>query len=37
MVVDVKTPQITKTANKLYAIFKSNYPHYLETGIIRFT
>jgi DNA-directed RNA polymerase specialized sigma24 family protein len=36
MVIDVKTPQITKTANKLYAIFKSNYPYYLETGIIRF-
>lgn len=37
MVVDVKTPQITKTANKLYAIFKKSYPYYLETGIIKFT
>jgi 16S rRNA A1518/A1519 N6-dimethyltransferase RsmA/KsgA/DIM1 with predicted DNA glycosylase/AP lyase activity len=36
MVVDVKTPQITKAANKLYDIFKSNYPYYLETGIIKF-
>lgn len=36
MIVDVKTPQITKTANKLYAIFKKAYPYYLETGVIKF-
>lgn len=30
--VDVKTPKITKIANKLYAIFKEKYLFYLEHG-----
>ena len=30
--VDVKTPKITKIANKLYAIFKDKYMFYLEHG-----
>ena len=30
--VDVKTPKITKIANKLYAIFKEKYMFYLEHG-----
>ena len=30
--VDVKTPKITKIANKLYAIFKEKYLFYLERG-----
>lgn len=34
--VDVKTPKITKIANKLYDIFKSNYIFYLENGYTRF-
>ena len=34
--VDVKTPKITKIANKLYDIFKSQYVFYLENGYTRF-
>lgn len=34
--VDVKTPKITKIANKLYDIFKGNYVFYLENGYTRF-
>jgi hypothetical protein len=30
--VDVKTPKITKIANKLYDIFKEKYLFYLEHG-----
>ena len=35
-IVDVKTPKITKIANQLYTIFKSNYTFYLEHGYARF-
>ena len=34
--VDVKTPKITKIANKLYSIFKNNYIFYLENGYVKF-
>ena len=34
--LEVKTPKITKIANKLYDIFKGNYIFYLETGYIDF-
>ena len=34
--VDVKTPKITKIADKLYAIFKSQYIFYLENGYANF-
>ena len=34
--VDVKTPKITKIANRLYDIFKDNYIFYLETGYTKF-
>lgn len=34
--VDVKTPKITKIANRLYEIFKSNYLFYLENGYVDF-
>ena len=34
--VDVKTPKITKIADKLYDIFKSQYIFYLENGYTRF-
>jgi len=34
--VDVKTPKITKIADKLHVIFKSQYIHYLDTGYARF-
>ena len=34
--VDVKTPKITKIANKLHEIFKTNYVFYLENGYVRF-
>ena len=34
--VDVKTPKITKIANKLYGIFKSNYIFFLENGYVKF-
>ena len=33
---DVKTPKITKIADKLHAIFKTNYVFYLENGYTRF-
>ena len=35
-IVDVKTPKITKIANRLYDIFKSNYVFYLEHGYTKF-
>jgi len=34
--VDVKTPKITKIANKLYGIFKGNYIFFLENGYTNF-
>ena len=34
--VDAKTPKITKIANQLYDIFKSNYIFYLEHGYVKF-
>ena len=34
--LEVKTPKITKIANKLYDLFKNNYIFYLETGYINF-
>ena len=34
--VEVKTPKITKIADKLYDIFRSNYIHYLEYGYVKF-
>lgn len=34
--LEVKTPKITKIANKLYGLFKDNYISYLETGYIDF-
>ena len=34
--VEVKTPKITKIADKLYDIFRSNYIHYLEYGYTKF-
>lgn len=34
--IDVKTPKITKVANKLNEIFKKNYVFYLENGYIKF-
>ena len=34
--VDVKTPKITKIANKLYDILKGNYIFYLENGYTNF-
>jgi hypothetical protein len=34
--VDVKTPKITKIADKLYDIFKNGYVFYLENGYIKF-
>ncbi len=34
--LEVKTPKITKIANKLYELFKNNYIYYLETGYIDF-
>ena len=34
--VDVKTPKITKIANRLYDIFKDNYIFYLENGYTSF-
>ena len=34
--VDVTTPKITKIANQLHEIFKSNYVFYLENGYARF-
>ncbi len=34
--VEVKTPKITKIADKLYDIFRSNYIHFLEYGYNKF-
>ena len=34
--VDVKTPKITKIANQLHEIFKTNYVFYLDNGYTRF-
>ena len=34
--LEVKTPKITKIANRLYDLFKNNYIFYLETGYINF-
>jgi len=34
--VDVKTPKITKIANRLYDVFKGNYIFYLENGYVEF-
>ena len=34
--LEVKTPKITKIANRLYDLFKENYIFYLETGYIDF-
>jgi len=34
--VEVKTTKITKIADKLYDIFRSNYIHYLEYGYVKF-
>ena len=34
--VDVKTPKITKIANRLYDIFKGNYIFYLDNGYVEF-
>ena len=35
-IVDVKTPKITKIADKLHKIFRSSYVFYLENGYARF-
>jgi hypothetical protein len=35
-IIDVKTPKITKIADTLYDIFKSQYPFYLENGWCKF-
>ena len=35
-IIDVKTPKITKIADKLYGIFKSQYIFFLENGYARF-
>jgi|TARA_B110000977_G_scaffold69442_1_gene94305 hypothetical protein len=35
-IVDVKTPKITKIADKLYGIFRSQYVFFLENGYARF-
>ena len=35
-IIDVKTPKITKIANKLYDIFKEHYYFYLENGYTNF-
>jgi DNA-directed RNA polymerase specialized sigma subunit len=34
--IDAKTPKITKIADRLYKIFKTNYIFYLENGHIKF-
>jgi hypothetical protein len=34
--IDVKTPKITKIADRLYLIFKNGYIFYLENGYIKF-
>lgn len=35
-IIDIKTPKITKVADKLYKLFKDNYVYYLEYGYINF-
>lgn len=35
-IIDVKTPKITKIADKLYSIFKTNYVFYIENGYVNF-
>jgi len=35
-IIDVKTPKITKIANKLYDMFKEYYYFYLENGYTNF-
>ena len=35
-IIDVKTPKITKIANRLYDIFKEGYVFYLEHGYTKF-
>ena len=35
-IVDVKTPKITKIADKLHKIFRSSYVFYLENGYAKF-
>ena len=35
-IIDVKTPKITKIANKLYNMFKIHYYFYLENGYTNF-
>ena len=35
-IIDVKTPKITKIADKLHEIFKSQYIFFLENGYARF-
>ena len=35
-IIDVKTPKITKIADKLYSIFREHYFFYLENGYINF-
>jgi hypothetical protein len=35
-IIDIKTPKITKIADKLYKIFKKSYVFYLENGYIKF-
>jgi hypothetical protein len=34
--IDVKTPKITKIADKLYDVYKKGYIFYLENGYIKF-
>ena len=34
--LEVKTPKITKIANKLYSLFKDNYIYFLDTGYVEF-
>ena len=34
--IKFKTPKITKIANKIYWIFKSNYIFFLENGYVKF-
>jgi hypothetical protein len=35
-IIDVKTPKITKIADKLHGVFKEQYIFYLENGYARF-
>ena len=36
IMIDVKTPKITKIADKLHKIFRSSYVFYLENGYAKF-